>query len=98
MSAAPGSRNSAGETPTEHAHRWATELAISMAKRFYPEVTQWKPLPDLLGVITQIDNMTTGLMRSKGCGRITGLNGEACGLQPPCPDCGLALHDVGAES
>lgn len=57
-------RNEAGETPTEHAHRWATELAISMAKKFFPEVTQWKPLPDLLGVITQIDNMTTGLVRA----------------------------------
>lgn len=57
-------RNSAGETPTEHAHRWATELAASMARKFYPEVTQWEPLPDLLGVITQIDNMVTGLVRA----------------------------------
>jgi len=60
----PAERNSAGETPTEHAHRWATELAVNMAKKFFPEVTQWKPLPDLLGVITQIDNMTCGLVRA----------------------------------
>jgi hypothetical protein len=58
-------RNSAGETPTEHAHRWATELAVNLHKKFYPEVTQWNPLPDLLGVITQIDNMTCGLVRGE---------------------------------
>lgn len=28
------------------------------------------------------------------CQRKTGQSGEACGLTPPCPDCGLALHDV----
>lgn len=63
-------RNSAGETPTEHAHRWATELAVNMHRKFYPEVTQWKPLPDLLGVITQIDNMSCGLVRA-GAGEPT---------------------------
>jgi hypothetical protein len=39
------------------------ELAKAMAKEFYPEVTQWKVLDDLAGVISQIDNMTTGLIR-----------------------------------
>jgi hypothetical protein len=38
-------------------------LAKSMAKKFYPEVPQWQCLDDLAGVISQIDNMTTGLMR-----------------------------------
>jgi hypothetical protein len=57
-------RNCAGETPTEHAHRWATELARSIAKRCYPEASHWEPMPDLLGVITQIDNMTTGMVRA----------------------------------
>jgi len=38
-------------------------LAKSMAKTFYPEVPQWQCLDDLAGVISQIDNMTTGLMR-----------------------------------
>jgi len=56
--------NSAGETPTQHAHRWATELACSMARKFYPEVPQWRPLPDLLGVVSQIDNMTKCLVRA----------------------------------
>lgn len=48
----------------QHAHRWATELAVNLARKHYPEVTQWKPLPDLLGVITQLDNMSTGLVRA----------------------------------
>lgn len=39
------------------------EVAKAMAKEFYPEVTQWKVLDDLAGVISQIDNMTTGLIR-----------------------------------
>jgi hypothetical protein len=38
-------------------------LAKTLAREFYPEVTQWKCLNDLAGVISQIDNMTTGLMR-----------------------------------
>ncbi|HVL77613.1 MAG TPA: hypothetical protein VM406_16485 [Noviherbaspirillum sp.] len=49
----------------EQAHRWATELAVSMARKFYPEAPQFEPLPDLVGVISQIDNMTTGLVRAK---------------------------------
>ena len=47
-------------------------LAKTLARDFYPEVTQWECLDDLAGVISQIDNMTTGLMRkpkkeSTGC-------------------------------
>ena len=38
-------------------------LAKTVAREFYPEVTQWECLNDLAGVISQIDNMTTGLMR-----------------------------------
>ena len=56
--------NSAGETPTQHAHRWLTEMACRIAARHYPEAPQWRPLPDLLGVVTQLDNMTTGLVRA----------------------------------
>jgi hypothetical protein len=39
------------------------ELAKAMAKKFYPEVTQFEVLDSLAGVISQIDNMTTGLIR-----------------------------------
>ena len=41
----------------------AQTLAQNLARKFYPEVTQWECLSDLAGVISQIDNMTTGLMR-----------------------------------
>ena len=43
---------------------YATRLAINLHAKHYPEVTQWKPLPDLLGVLTQIDNMTCGLTKA----------------------------------
>ena len=42
---------------------YATRLAIALHAKHYPEVTQWKPMPDLMGVLTQIDNMTSGLVR-----------------------------------
>jgi hypothetical protein len=45
------------------ARNYATTLAINLHAKHYPEETQWKPLPDLLGVLTQIDNMTSGLVR-----------------------------------
>jgi hypothetical protein len=47
----------------QQAHRLATQLACSLARKFY-EAPQWKPLPDLVGVISQIDNMTTDLTRT----------------------------------
>lgn len=52
--------------PTQDAHRWVTELVCNLAKKHWPEVTRWKPLPSLLGVITQLDNMTAGMVRARG--------------------------------
>lgn len=49
-------------------------LAKTLAREFYPEVTQWECLDDLAGVISQIDNMATGLMRKTE--------------QVDCPRCG----------
>lgn len=40
---------------------YATRLAVSLHASLYPDVVQWKPLPDLLGVLTQIDNMVCGI-------------------------------------
>lgn len=40
------------------------QLATYMAREFYPEVPQWRPLDDTLGLISQIDNMVTGLTRA----------------------------------
>ena len=59
-------------------------LAKALARKFYPEVTQWECLDDLAGVISQIDNMTTGLMRKP--------------VQPEernfCPRCGKRTADL----
>ena len=44
---------------------YATRLAEALwEKHCKTEAPDWKPLPDLLGVLTQIDNMTTGLVRA----------------------------------
>lgn len=43
--------------------RYATHLAEALWNKHWKAVApSWKPLPDLLGVLTQIDNMTAGLV------------------------------------
>lgn len=50
--------------PEPDALGYATRLAGSLwEKHFKQDAPDWRPLPDLLGVLTQIDNMTTGLVR-----------------------------------
>ena len=44
------------------AQSYATTLAVSMHKQHYAEAApNWQPLPDLVGLLTQIDNMYAGL-------------------------------------
>jgi hypothetical protein len=43
---------------------YATRLAEAIARKHYPEVPQFRVLPDLMGILTQIDNMTSGLTRA----------------------------------
>ena len=43
-------------------HGYATRLATAIHAKHFAEVTQWNPLPNALGVLTQIDNMTSGLV------------------------------------
>ena len=44
----------------------AKRLAESIYRKHYMEdAPHWKPLPDLAGVISQIDNMTTGLAKAQ---------------------------------
>jgi hypothetical protein len=50
-------------------NEYALRLVKSLAKRF-PAVPTWQPLDDLLGKLTQIDNMTAKL--ADGYGRNTG--------------------------
>lgn len=46
---------------------YANALADSIWHKYYRhEAPDWKPLPDLMGVIMQIDNMVTGLTRAAG--------------------------------
>lgn len=43
---------------------YAERLAVALGGKHYPEVTQWRPLSgDLMGLLSQIDNMTCGLAR-----------------------------------
>jgi hypothetical protein len=44
---------------------YARQLAESIWNKHYNNFPQWKPLDDLMGVLTQIDNMTTGLTRQQ---------------------------------
>ncbi len=45
------------------AYREALRLAKALHKIHYWEVTQWQPLEDLVGLITQIDNMVADLVK-----------------------------------
>jgi hypothetical protein len=50
--------------PADLAYRSALSLATSMWKRHYSRKSpQWKPESDLVGLISQIDNMAAGLGR-----------------------------------
>lgn len=45
----------------DEATRYAESLAVSLSRHF-PDCTEWKPLTgDLIGLLTQIDNMSAGL-------------------------------------
>ena len=46
------------------AYGYASRLAVAIWEKHYKDTApQWKPLDYLIGVITQIDNMTSGLTR-----------------------------------
>ena len=51
---------------------YATTLAVSLHAQHFSEAAQWEPLPDTLGLLTQIDNMVVGLRE-----RIAELENEA---------------------
>lgn len=46
-------------------NRYALQLVTYLAERF-PAVENWKPLPDLMGKLTQIDNMVARLHHGYG--------------------------------
>jgi hypothetical protein len=48
--------------PEPDAYGYASRLAVAIWEQHYKGVApQWKPFDDLMGVLTQIDNMTAGL-------------------------------------
>ena len=50
--------------PVTSGYEYAKEIAIHLWEEFYKkESPEWQPLDDLMGVLTQIDNMTVGLKR-----------------------------------
>jgi hypothetical protein len=48
-------------TEAELALREATALAVALHSQHYSHVPQWRPLNDIRGVISQIDNMVAGM-------------------------------------
>jgi hypothetical protein len=44
--------------------RQLRDLAVALHAKHYAEVEQWRPLNDPIGILSQIDNMTTGLTRT----------------------------------
>ena len=52
------------ESDLKDAITLARELTICLAATHYPDVPQFKPLESLTGLLSQIDNMTSGLVRN----------------------------------
>jgi hypothetical protein len=53
----------ATDEPASQEYEYARRLAVALHQRHYPEVVDWKPLDDLIGILTQIDNMTSSLVK-----------------------------------
>jgi len=56
-------RIAALEMALEDATILARDLAVDLAATHYPEVTQFEPFESLTGLLSQIDNMTSGARR-----------------------------------
>jgi hypothetical protein len=58
-------RHNGSSAATEDALGYAQRLAtILWEKHWKADAPEWKPLPDLVGVLTQIDNAVAGLVRA----------------------------------
>lgn len=58
--------------------KYAEHLAVLLHAKHYPEVTQWRPMSgDLPGLLTQIDNMTAGMVRASSPDREAAIRREA---------------------
>lgn len=81
------------------ASRYAEQLAVSLGQKHFPENTDWQPLSgDLLGLLTQIDNITTALVRKETAeARATAAERALVDLQP-CVKFALAWDDCDGVS
>ena len=52
-------------TAPDPANSYARSIAVALHASHYPEVAQWRPLDDTMGLLTQIDNMTCSLVRAE---------------------------------
>jgi hypothetical protein len=57
-----------------HAKTYARNLCLHMKNKFYPDVAQFEPQEDILGMLTQIDNMVEGLVHPQASEPV-GING-----------------------
>ena len=46
------------KSDAERVNTYAKNLAISTHRKHFSHITQWEPLPDTIGLLTQIDNMS----------------------------------------
>jgi hypothetical protein len=58
------------DKPADSSLDYAYRLAWALWEKHYKiDAPDWKPLPDLLGLLTQIDNMAAGLVRPSANGQ-----------------------------
>jgi len=76
---------------------YATRLAQALHAKHFPEVTQWRPLPDVLGLLTQIDNMTCGLVEPKASQAHGKSGAAATTTEEPCFYAAFAWYQGGGE-
>ena len=43
----------------DEALRYATNFLVSYVNKYFPHNPEWRPLPELIGVLTQLDNAST---------------------------------------
>ncbi|MFY9477163.1 MAG: hypothetical protein WAQ08_05800 [Aquabacterium sp.] len=71
-------------------HVEAAKFGVVMERRTVPA----KDIAVAIDAFTTVTQEAEALMRGAGrCARVMS-DGKACGLTAPCPDCGMALHDV----
>jgi hypothetical protein len=50
----------------DRVNSYAREIACEMSAKFYPEAKGWNPMPDTMGLLSQIKVMLFALQREPG--------------------------------